>query len=179
MAIFTSLYLPWDPYKLCWKKKNVFFLRKIFYFPICLTSNKLCWIEDQLANVATRFYTLASWTIGNLTVTGQPHPVWWSQYHKSIYRYKALTKNSSEYHCQKCLRCMVTLIMIDNEQSLLLGEVHCRSQEIWGEKNDFRMQSGTLGERQTKKVLLLCMSLPELCAAHQEIWFLNCTSQTH
>ena len=102
-----------------------------------------------------------------LTVTRQPHPVWWSQYHESIYRYKALTKNSSEYHCQKCLRCMVTLIMIDNKQSLLLGEVHCRSQEKWGGKNDFRMQSGTLGERQTKKVLLFCMSLPELCAAHQ------------
>ena len=157
----------------------MFFLLKIFYFSICLTSNKLCWIEDQLANVATQFYTLASWTIGNLTVTGQPHPVWWSQYHKSIYRYKALTKNSSEYHCQKCLRCMVTLIMIDNKQSLLLGEVHCRSQEKWGGKNDFRMQSGTLGERQTKEVLLLCMSLPELCAAHQEIWFLTCTSQSY
>ena len=26
------------------------------------------------------------------------------------------------------------------------------------------------------KVLLLCMSLPELCAMHQEIWFFNCTN---
>ena len=39
LAIFTSLYSPWDPYKLCWKKKNWFFL-KIFYFSICLTSDK-------------------------------------------------------------------------------------------------------------------------------------------
>ena len=54
LAISTSLYLPWDPYKLCWKKKNVFFL-KIFHFSICLTSNKLYWIEDQLANISTCF----------------------------------------------------------------------------------------------------------------------------
>ena len=32
-----------------------------FYFFVCLTSNKLYWIEDQLADVSTRFYTLASW----------------------------------------------------------------------------------------------------------------------
>ena len=39
----------------------VFFFLKIFYFSICLTSNKLYWIEDQLADVFTRFYTSASW----------------------------------------------------------------------------------------------------------------------
>ena len=26
------------------------------------------------------------------------------------------------------------------------------------------------------KVLLLCMSLQELCAMHQKIWFFNCTN---
>ena len=34
-----------------------FLLLKIFYFSICLTSDKLYWIEDQLADVSTRFYT--------------------------------------------------------------------------------------------------------------------------
>ena len=33
----------------------------IFHFSICLSSNKLYWIEDQLADVSTRFYTSASW----------------------------------------------------------------------------------------------------------------------
>ena len=60
LVISTSLYSPWDPYKLCWKKKNVFFL-KIFHFSICLTSNKLYWIEDQLADISTRFYMSVSW----------------------------------------------------------------------------------------------------------------------
>ena len=32
-----------------------------------LTSHKLYWIEDQLADVSTRFYTLASWTVDKLT----------------------------------------------------------------------------------------------------------------
>ena len=85
-------------------------------------------------------------TVGDLTVTRQPHPVWWSQYHERMYRSKALTKHYLQYHCKKCIQCMVTLITIDNEQSLLLGEVHCRSQEKRG-------KSGTLGERQTNKSL--------------------------
>ena len=55
LALFTMRF-----YKLCWKKKIVFLL-KIFYFSICLTSNKLYWIEDQLVDVSTRFYTSASW----------------------------------------------------------------------------------------------------------------------
>ena len=37
-----------------------------FYFFVCLTSNKLYWIEDQLADVSTRFYTSASWSVGEL-----------------------------------------------------------------------------------------------------------------
>ena len=52
--MFTLLNAPWDPYKLCKKKKKSFLL-KIFYFSICLTSNKLYWIEDKLADVSTRF----------------------------------------------------------------------------------------------------------------------------
>ena len=44
------------------------FLLNIIYFSVCLTSNKLYWIEDQLADVSTRFYTSASWSIGELTV---------------------------------------------------------------------------------------------------------------
>ena len=43
------------------EKKKVFFLLKIFYFSICLTSNKFYWIEDQLANIFTQFYMLVSW----------------------------------------------------------------------------------------------------------------------
>ena len=49
------------------ERKKVFFFLKIFHFSICLTSNKLYWIEDQLADVSTRFYTSASWTVGDLT----------------------------------------------------------------------------------------------------------------
>ena len=45
----------------------MFFLLNIVYFSICLTSNKLYWTEDQLADVSTRFYTSASWTVGELT----------------------------------------------------------------------------------------------------------------
>ena len=37
------------------------FLLNIVYFSVCLTSNKLYWIDDQLADVSTRFYTSASW----------------------------------------------------------------------------------------------------------------------
>ena len=36
-------------------------LLNIVYFSLCLTSNKLYWIEDQLADVSTRFYASASW----------------------------------------------------------------------------------------------------------------------
>ena len=38
------------------------FLLNIVYFSVCLTSSKLYWIEDQLADVSTRFYTSASWS---------------------------------------------------------------------------------------------------------------------
>ena len=37
------------------------FLLNIVYFSVCLTSNKLYWIDDQLADVSTRFYTSVSW----------------------------------------------------------------------------------------------------------------------
>ena len=37
------------------------FLLNIVYFSVCLTSNKLYWIDDQLADVSTRFYMPASW----------------------------------------------------------------------------------------------------------------------
>ena len=43
-----------------------FFLLNIINFSVCLTSNKLYWIEDQLADVSTRFYTSASWSVGEL-----------------------------------------------------------------------------------------------------------------
>ena len=43
------------------RKNCFFFLWKIFYFSICFTSNKLYWIEDQLTDVSTRFYTSVSW----------------------------------------------------------------------------------------------------------------------
>ena len=38
------------------------------------------------------------------------------------------------------------------------------------------MLSGTLGVRCTKKIILLCTSLPELCVVHQDIWFFNHTT---
>ena len=37
------------------------FSLNIVYFSVCLTSNKLYWIEDQLADISTRFYMSASW----------------------------------------------------------------------------------------------------------------------
>ena len=43
------------------KCSPVFFLLNIVYFFVCLTSNKLYWINDQLADVSTRFYTSAGW----------------------------------------------------------------------------------------------------------------------
>ena len=60
---------------------------------------------------------------------------------------------------------MVTLITIDNEQSLLLGEVHCRSQEKRG-------KSGTLGERQTNKSLTFVhVTARALCHASGNLVF--------
>ena len=49
-------------------RSSWFFLLNIVYFSVCLTSNKLYWIKDQLADVSTRFYTSASWSVGELTV---------------------------------------------------------------------------------------------------------------
>ena len=49
----------------------VFFLLNIVYFSVCLTSNKLYWIEDQLANISMIYVgelASASWTVGELTV---------------------------------------------------------------------------------------------------------------
>ena len=42
-------------------RSSWFFLLNIVYFSVCLTSNKLYWIDDQLADVSTRFYKSASW----------------------------------------------------------------------------------------------------------------------
>ena len=43
------------------EENKIVFSLNIFYFFICLSSNKLYWIEDQLADVSTRFYMSASW----------------------------------------------------------------------------------------------------------------------
>ena len=43
------------------EENKIVFSINVFYFSVCLTSYKLYWIEDQLANVSTRFYTSASW----------------------------------------------------------------------------------------------------------------------
>ena len=54
------------------------FLLNIIYFSVCLTSNKLYWIDDQLVDVSTRFYTSASWSVGELTVipySGDPSDI--------------------------------------------------------------------------------------------------------
>ena len=42
-------------------ENKIVFSLNIFYFFICLSSNKLYWIEDQLADISTRFYTSVSW----------------------------------------------------------------------------------------------------------------------
>ena len=60
LALFPC-FIHHDVFIDCWKKKKIAFLQKIFYFSTCLTSNKLYWIEDQPANISTRFYGLASW----------------------------------------------------------------------------------------------------------------------
>ena len=43
------------------KTHRVNWILKIFYFSISLTSNKLYWIEDQLTDISTPFYTSVSW----------------------------------------------------------------------------------------------------------------------
>ena len=63
--------LTWRVLNFVGRKKLVFFcfcfcfcfcfLPKIVYFSIWLTTNKLYWIENQLIDVSTRFYTLVSW----------------------------------------------------------------------------------------------------------------------
>ena len=68
LALFTMRSL----WTLLEENKTVFLL-SIFHFSVCLTYHKLYWIEDQLADVSTRFSTsaswrVASWTVGDLTV---------------------------------------------------------------------------------------------------------------
>ena len=53
---------------------SVFFLLNIVYFSVCLTSNKFYWIEDQLADVSTRFYTSANW---RRRVDRNSGNIWW------------------------------------------------------------------------------------------------------
>ena len=43
------------------EENKIVFSLNIFYFSICLSSNKLYWIEDQLADVSTQFYMSVSW----------------------------------------------------------------------------------------------------------------------
>ena len=49
---------------------TIVFLLNIVYFSACLFSNKLYWIEDQLADSILYVGELASvsWTVGELTV---------------------------------------------------------------------------------------------------------------
>ena len=42
-------------------KNKIVSSQNIIYFSIGLSSNKLYWIEDQLADISTRFHTSASW----------------------------------------------------------------------------------------------------------------------
>ena len=43
------------------------FLLNIVYFSVCLTSDKLYWIEDQLADVSTQFFIHQRVGVGELT----------------------------------------------------------------------------------------------------------------
>ena len=49
------------PLKTLLEENKIVFSLNIFYFFIYLSSNKLYWIEDQLTDVSTQFYTSASW----------------------------------------------------------------------------------------------------------------------
>ena len=69
------------------------FLLNIVYFSVCLTSNKLYWIEDQLADVSTRFYTSASWTVGELT--GYPPGK-----REALWKSSVLPKNTTHWPAQ-------------------------------------------------------------------------------
>ena len=42
------------------EENRIVFSLNIFYFSVCLTSNKLYWIEDQLAHISTQFYVSVS-----------------------------------------------------------------------------------------------------------------------
>ena len=58
------------------EENKTVFSRNIFYFSVCLTFNKLYWIEDQLGYFLIWILyvgklMLASWTVGNLTVIQQ------------------------------------------------------------------------------------------------------------
>ena len=65
------------------------FLLNIVYFSVCLTSNKLYWIDDQLADVSTRFYTSASWSVCELT----GYHLHYKQFGKGIVKYNAFKQN--------------------------------------------------------------------------------------
>ena len=43
------------------EENKIDFSLNIFYIYVCLTFNKLYWIEDQLAYISSGFYTSASW----------------------------------------------------------------------------------------------------------------------
>ena len=58
------------------------------YFSVCLTSNKLYWIEDQLANVSTRFYTLTSWHWRVEPLASWLDTQWWSGSKEKKYIWK-------------------------------------------------------------------------------------------
>ena len=59
--------LPWVNFVLPWVKCVVPWLFVLPWQLWATASNKLYWIEDQLADVSTRFYTSASWTVGDMT----------------------------------------------------------------------------------------------------------------
>ena len=76
LVIFTWLCSPWDPYKLCWKKKLIFPKDLLLFYMFNFWWVQY-WIEDQLTDVSTWFYTSvswrwrvdpsASWPVGDLT----------------------------------------------------------------------------------------------------------------
>ena len=42
------------------EENRIVFSLNIFYFSICLSTNKLYWIEDQLTHISTQFYVSVS-----------------------------------------------------------------------------------------------------------------------
>ena len=84
------------------KTHRVNWILKIFYFSISLTSNKLYWIEDQLTDISTPFYTSVSWCWWV-----EPSATWLDTIHPTA-MYMKHNKRKYYMECQ-CLKKYLTI----------------------------------------------------------------------